>query len=479
MISRPRGVRAASHRYEDQLTEFAASQTIEILDSRPDRGDRLALMTESEVEQLKARFPGLVIEPNIVYKKCRPPLLESFEVISLPAATRTKKLRVKVFDERTGRPIKDALVLLCRDLDRPSGFEGVTNADGIADLVIPNSRRQYAALLVFPQYGYWGRLVREVDVDTINHIPLRSLPSSTSAFYDWGHQFAEMRDGLSINPEEIKIGIIDTGICKDHPGITPAGGHNFIRDEDPSIWEDLDGHGTHVAGIIAATISKSGKGIKGYVPQAKIYSYRAISEDGAASWDLSKAIDQAVDDGCDIINMSLGSPTRTDLVQTSTDRAYDQGVLCVAATGNEKGAVYYPAAFNSVMGVGAFGKFGVYPDDSVHLTSETNIRSSDGVYYLASFSNFGNGLDFCAPGVAVLSTVPGGDYSAWDGTSMACPQVTGIAALALAAHQDIFKANRDADRVERLIQILKSRTRKLNFGAKYEGAGYLTVSSVL
>lgn|GEM_PF-337636 len=479
VISWPSSFRPASRRYEEQLTELASSPTVEILDSLPHRTAQLALMSDREAEQLKARFPGLVIEPNILYKKCRPPLIESFEVIYLPAAARTKNLRVKVFDERTGLPIKDALVLLFRDLDQPSGFEGTTDQQGNCDLLIPESRRQYAALMVFPKYGYWGRLTREVGVDTINHVPLRSLPSSQSAFYDWGHQFAQMQDGLRINPEEIRIGIIDTGISKDHPAITPAGGYNCVSGEDPLMWEDVDGHGTHVAGVVAATISKSGKGIKGYVPRAKIYSYRAIGEDGASNWDLAKAIDIAVDQGCDIINMSLGSPTPTNFVKTSTERAYDRGVLCIAATGNKKSAVYYPAAFKSVMGVGAFGKFGVYPNDSVHLLSETNIRSTDGFYYLASFSNFGDGLDFCAPGVAILSTVPGGDYCAWDGTSMACPQVAGIAALALAAHDDVFKAPRDADRVNRLIQILKSRTRKLNFGPKYEGEGYLTVPSVV
>jgi subtilisin len=477
VITQPRGFRAASRRYADELTEL--SPTLEILDSFPDGEAQLALMTDREVEQLKARFPGLIIEPNILYKKCRPPLLESFEVIHLPAAARTRTLSVKVLDERTGLPINGALVLLFRDLDHPSGFEGTTDNDGNCELVIPDSRRQYAALMVFPQYGYWGRLDREVAFDRVNKIPLRSLPSSESAFYDWGHQFAQMHDGLPINPEEIKIGIIDTGICKDHPAITPAGGYNCVSGEDSSLWEDIDGHGTHVAGVVAATISKSGKGIKGYVPQAQIYSYRAIGEDGATSWDLAKAIDRAVDEGCDIINMSLGSPTPTDVVKTSIARARDGGVLCIAATGNQRKSVYYPAAFKSVLGVGAFGKFGVYPPDSVHLTSETNIRSTDGVYYLASFSNFGDGLDFCAPGVAILSTVPGGDYCAWDGTSMACPQVTGIAALALAAHQDIFKATRDADRVQRLIHILKSRTQKLNFGSEYEGEGSLTVPSVL
>jgi subtilisin len=131
-----------------------------------------------------------------------------------------------------------------------------------------------------------------------------------------------------------------------------------------------------------------------------------------------------------------------------------------------------------VLGVGAFGFFGSYPPDSLHYDNESQVHSTDGQYYMANFSNFGEGVDLCAPGVAILSTVPNG-YSAWDGTSMACPQVTGMAALGLASHLDILNAPRDAERVERLLQLLKSQAKPLGFGAIYEGGGYLKVPGLI
>jgi subtilisin len=454
---------------------------VEILDSIHEDADKLALMTEAEVESIKASLPGLVIEPNIVYKKLRHPMFDSFQILNLPSAGSTKRIRITVVDRDSGAGVEDACVRLLVERNPPTGFEATTDATGNCELIVPRSLNRFAALVVLPLYGYWSRLIENVSPDAANQVSLDRLPSFKSAFYDWGHKFADMSDNLTVDAHEIKIGVIDTGIRRDHPGITPTGGCNCVYGEDESQWErDLDGHGTHVAGIIAATVATSGRGIKGYVPRAKIRAYRAIGAGkGALTFDLVKAINKAVEDGCDIINMSLGSSTPQISIRNQTEMAYEKGVLCLAATGNDGGAVNYPAAFNSVMGVGAFGKFGAYPNDSVHRTAETEIRSVDGKYYFAKFSSFGDGLDFCAPGVAIVSTVPGGDYSAWDGTSMACPQVTGLAALALAANQDIFKAPRDAERVERLIKTLKSRTRKLSFGTNYEGAGYLTVPAVL
>jgi subtilisin family serine protease len=233
---------------------------------------------------------------------------------------------------------------------------------------------------------------------------------------------------------------------------------------------------------VAATIA-SGRGIKGYVPQARIFAYKAVPKGAAGPIGdaIIRAVKRAVKDGCDIISMSFGS-SESDVhtaLSEALRKAYEKGVFCVAAAGPEAGDVTYPAAFPLVMGVGALGKLGAYPRDSLHMEFESQRRSQDGKYYLANFSNSGRNLDFCAPGVAVVSTVPGGGYIAKDGTSMACPQVVGIAALALAAHPEVMNAKRDGTRVDDLVHILKSRSEPLGFGPRYEGIGSLKVTSLL
>ncbi len=129
--------------------------------------------------------------------------------------------------------------------------------------------------------------------------------------------------------------------------------------------------------------------------------------------------------------------------------------------------------------MGAFGRLRGYPSDSLHTAFESDRLSEDGKYYLANFSNRGRNLDFCAPGIAVVSTVPGGGYLAMDGTSMACPQVAGIAALTLAAHPEILNAKRNAARVNDLVHLLKSRAEPLGFGPRFEGKGGLKIVSLL
>jgi subtilisin len=365
------------------------------------------------------------------------------------------------------------------DGKRRIGFKGITNGHGECRFTTRASTRRFDFLALFPPANYWNRGLKGVVIDDTFEVILYPLPSSQREFYDWGHQFAQMQDGLANGGAGVKIAVVDTGIRRDHPDLSPAGGRNCIFGEDESFWyEDDDGHGSHCAGIIAALAN--GIGVKGYVPRAQIYAYRVFAKDaeGASTFDIVKAIQRAVEDGCDIISMSLGADTPQSAIRSKTEFAYENGALCIAATGNEGGTVNYPAAFPAVLGVGAFGKFGSYPEDSLHRDNESDIHSADDQYYMANFSNFGEQVDFCAPGVAILSTVPGG-FSAWDGTSMACPQITGMAALALASHTDILNAQRDAERVERLIQFLKRSARPLGFGNDYEGAGCLNVNCLI
>lgn len=216
----------------------------------------------------------------------------------------------------------------------------------------------------------------------------------------------------------VKIAILDTGIDYNHPELSPAFqiGTSFVEGLDGIInpdGKDDNGHGTHVAGIIAA--ARNGTGTVGVAPQASLYAVKVLDGAGfgTVGWILA-GIEWAIEQQVDIINMSLaltadapGLPALEAACQT----AWDAGILLVAAAGNSGGgAVRFPAAFDTVVAVGA--------TDSCDLKSP--------------FSDLGPQLELAAPGTAILSTVLDGGYRSISGTSQAAPHVAGVAALIIA-----------------------------------------------
>jgi subtilisin family serine protease len=126
--------------------------------------------------------------------------------------------------------------------------------------------------------------------------------------------------------------------------------------------------------------------------------------------------------------------------------------------------VQYPASSPNVLAVAAVGKAGEFPPDSYHAQTVSVVDGSG--FFSPKFTCFGPEIAVCGPGVAILSSVPPSNYAAWDGTSMAASHVTGLAALVLAHHPDFqgaFRA-RNADRVDRLFQILRASTQPVNIG---------------
>jgi subtilisin len=475
---------AGSGIYQPPLKKLAAGSypimnDIEILQSLGPGEDKLMLMDEGQMGRLQAAVPGLVIDENLPYKTCQHPFLDEFSEFALPASGEKRTVVVRAVDgaEQTG--LRDVTVYLIPDRRRKGYFKGITGVGGECRIQVTASVKRFDRVALKPQRGYWSRGLNNVSIEERLDVPLQRLVTAP-ARYDWGHKFAGMQDGLAGGGRGVRIGVIDTGISRDHEGLRPSGGYNCVEGEDTALWyRDDRGHGTHCAGIIAAIAAQANRlGVKGYAPRAEIRSYRVFTKDtDAMTFDIVTAIKRATEDGCDILNMSFGMSTPQTTIRIRTDVAYERGVMCIAAAGNQGGEVIYPANFRGVVGVGAFGRFGTYPEDSLHKEAETPMVTADKAHFMARFSNFGaDGVDFCAPGVAVLSTVPGG-YSAYDGTSMACPHVAGVAALALASHPDILNAKRDAERVERLLEVLKATP--MGFGADREGAGCLTLGQLL
>ena len=206
----------------------------------------------------------------------------------------------------------------------------------------------------------------------------------------------------------ITVAVIDTGVNEMSGELPVAARSHFIGSSD----NDGAGHGTHVAGIIAARVNGSyGAGI---APDATIKSYKVLGDDGSGATSYSvAAVRAAVKDGVDIINLSLGSIAEDPNFQIALNEAYNAGVIVVAAAGNDGGLIdSYPACYDNVISVGA--------------TNEINKRSD--------YSNVNKKIDVCAPGSRIWSTNrTGGDYVDKSGTSMACPVVSGIIAVLLSS----------------------------------------------
>lgn len=204
------------------------------------------------------------------------------------------------------------------------------------------------------------------------------------------------------------VALLDSGVDMAHTEVASklVGGYDFV-DKD-TIPQDMNGHGTHVAGIIAA-VTNNGEGMAGLSWGARIMPLRVLDASGNGSYaNTADAIRYAVDHGAQVINMSIGGTKYSEVLEDAINYAATNGVTLVAATGNSGiSSVLYPAAFGSVIAVGA--------TDSVDLK--------------AWFSNTGSAIDVVAPGVSIFSLYPGNSYRYLSGTSMATPMVAGFAAL--------------------------------------------------
>lgn len=207
----------------------------------------------------------------------------------------------------------------------------------------------------------------------------------------------------------IGVAVLDTGIDEEHEDLpTLSGGTTTV---DSTHWgSDVDGHGTHVAGTIAALDNEIG--VVGVSPGVDLYAVKVLDDFGSGyESDVIKGIEWAVSSNIPIINMSLGGPGASDAFRDACNAAYDEGHLLVAAAGNEKEGVVevtYPARYESVIAVAASNE-----EDE-----------------LADFSLTGPEVELIAPGHWVMSTLPNDKYGKLDGTSMAAPHVSAVAALA-------------------------------------------------
>lgn len=219
----------------------------------------------------------------------------------------------------------------------------------------------------------------------------------------------------------VTIAVIDTGVDLDHPDLDAnivTGTDILNNDSDPN---DDNGHGTHVAGIIAAE-KNNDAGIVGVAPSAKIMPIKVLGSDGAGDYaDIIAGIDYAVSHSAHVINLSLGAMNAGLVLKDMQDALNDAetaGVTVVAAAGNNASTVpFAPALFENVVAVGA-----------VQETTTANNPDANYNTRRSYFSNFGK-IAVVAPGTAIQSTWIDGQTAYSDGTSTAAPFVAGVAAL--------------------------------------------------
>jgi len=299
------------------------------------------------------------------------------------------------------------------------------------------------------------------------------LPNDTYFDQQWALNQSNDHDidapdawNITTGNENVIVAVIDTGVDWDHPDLAD----NIWNNTDESIdgsdtddngyiddvrgWDfynndsnpmDDNGHGSHCSGIISA-VGNNGIGIAGICWNCSIIPIKALNSlgDGYAD-DLANAIYYAVDNGADVISMSWGGYFESSLITDAINYADNNGVLLVGAAGNDNiDRSPYPAGYDSVIAVAA--------------TNQTDSK--------ASFSNWGSWVDLAASGVDIYSTYTGDSYHEGTGTSMACPHVSGLAALLLSNNSSI-----DSSHIK---SMLKSSVDEIS-SDKYIGTGRINL----
>jgi len=265
---------------------------------------------------------------------------------------------------------------------------------------------------------------------SVNHFEIdKEIKVNPVQVVSWDKEMIRMEEAISSNftGNGVKIAVIDSGIAP-HEDLEIAGGISFV--DYTNSYEDDNGHGTHVAGIIGA--KNNDRGVVGVAPNAQLYAVKVLDYNGEGYVsNIAYGVRWAIDQGMDIINISAGTKSDSYLLKSMIDEAYKKNILVIVAAGNdgnETGSgdtMDYPAKYNSAIAVGAIDK--------------NRIR--------APFSSTGHALEITAPGVNILSTYLNNEYIQMSGTSMATPFISGISALLMEANP-----NTSAENIRRLLQ---------------------------
>lgn len=342
----------------------------------------------------------------------------------------------------------------------------------VKQAVIASAGDEYILPAAWP--NYYNRLCDEpvveyVEENTVGAVSYGSndpflIPGGEEG-YQWYHSLLGTPTAwkAGYTGKGIKVGVIDSGVINGHEDIDVVKSVKLVSD-DPATG-DREGHGTHVTGVIGATMNNA-KGGAGIAPDADLYVYGVMDYSKITDDALASAYNQSIADDLDIVNISIGSAMYNGVLAELIKKNYDNGTLVVVSAGNENTNSYsYPAAYEGAISIAAI-------DENLHK---------------AFFSNFGDGIRYAAPGVNIWSTnraefsseEEGNTYATLDGTSFSSPIVAGTAAVVLqwARENNKFQAKGTGEDVDALLALMDTGTIPLK--EKDLGKGYIYLPDVL
>jgi subtilisin family serine protease len=388
------------------------------------------------------------------------------------------RLRLQVGD----RPaLRASVTLYLQSKNTPNKLTistGIADDTGQAEAAYDSYSWVPVAAHIEPAGEAWDVLVKPVIDGDLVLLP----PLIMNGTVGWWAQLTGATSYSDDSGKDINVGVVDTGVGP-HPYLAHVrrigGFSQGAVDSKPDAANDVGRHGTHVCGIIGAR-PKVENDFGGIAAGSNLFVARVFpsATAGAGQGDIAMAVEALSSEyNAHVINLSLGgaaSVIEADAIQFALER----GTLCIAAAGNDGGAVLYPAALRNVVAISALGLPGTIPPKAVAASNRPPARDkwSPTGLYLASFSNVGTQIAATAPGDGIISTAPsvkGMDhpYIPLSGTSMACPVATASLAVLLSKDDGYQAMNADAQRTWRARQIFQSKLMNIGLVQPYQGGG--------
>ena len=393
-----------------------------------------------------------------------------------PRAVTPVTIQLRIQDS-VGNPIPNAVV----QTFGANTAQGASDRNGNVTLTFFTGATNCDAIYIKPAMTFWEKWINNPDLQSNMTVTLRRLEDWPPAKFSPAAPYANWATALlgldvtdqSMNGAGIKVAVADSGCDVTHS--LASGFHygvNYADPANPNDWNtDSIGHGTWCSTLIGGFDPVTGR--RGYAPQAEMHTLKIFPGGSLAT--LQRCFTYCVDNGIDVMSLSLGTPNPDVSTTTFINDALQHGIAIFVAAGNSYGPVSYPASVPGTFAVSAVGQGGRFPPDTYHAQTQTQQTRAEAVgnngLFAPDFTAAGPEISFCALGVATTSGTPGNGFVADDGTSMACPAIAALATLALAHHPVLRGQPRSKQRTMTLSRVLQDACQNTGLAAGFNGAG--------